>query len=154
VSPGGEHGRLQVFLGVVLYEWGHERGHVASEHDINLTVTPDDIRRYLPDIHFTSYETLDTIPGQSPQIQMVAPDLAVEIVSPTQQLGYLAEKVRAFLAAGTHVVLVVDPDRRVIDVHRNADSITLGRGERFTDARFPGLVIDVANLFDSLVRKR
>ena len=154
VSPGVPHGRLQAALSTILYLWGHESGIIASENDMNITVAPDDIRRYLPDIHFTSYDTYDAHGSDIPDIQEIAPDLVVEIISPYQSLPYLNEKIRAFLVAGSPVVLIVDPDREAIDVHRPDGKSTLSRGERFVDERFPGLVVDVSALFDSLVRRR
>ena len=153
LSPGLPHGRLQIAIGVILYTWGHGRGHVASEVDMNVRVDADDIRRYLPDIEFTSYETLDAAGDDTPEIQTIAPDLIVEIVSPSQKRAYLDEKVRAFLVAGTAVALVVDPDCEEIIVYDAGGQTTRRRGDRFADARFPGLVLDVGDLFDSLVRR-
>lgn len=138
LSPGLPHGRLQIAIGVILYTWGHGRGHVASEVDMNVRVDADDIRRYLPDIEFTSYETLDAAGDDTPEIQKRA---------------YLDEKVRAFLVAGTAVALVVDPDCEEIIVNDAGGQTTRRRGDRFADARFPGLVLDVGDLFDSLVRR-
>jgi len=154
VSSGKPHGRLQIALGVIVYSWGHERGHVASEVDMNVRVAADDVRRYLPDIEFTSYVTLQNAADEGPEIQSVPPDLVIEIVSPTQKRGYLDEKVRAFLVAGTAVVLVVEPDNQSIVVHRSGGKSTLRRGDRFLDPRFPGLTIDLAALFDSVSRLR
>lgn len=85
VSSGKPHGRLQIALGVIVYSWGHERGHVASEVDVNVRVAADDVRRYLPDIEFTSYVTLQNAADEGPEIQSVPPDLVIEIVSPTQK---------------------------------------------------------------------
>lgn len=47
----------------------------------------------------------------------VAPDLAVEVISPSETVTILAEKLADYLAAGTIAVWVVDPERRTVDVH-------------------------------------
>lgn len=153
MSPGKPHGRLQIVLGSLLYAWGHEHGHVAAENDMNVRVSADDIRRYLPDIHFTSYAALDAGGDANAEIQSVAPELVIEIRSPAQVPAYLDEKVAAFLAAGTQTVLVVNPQESTIDVHRSSGRTTLARGESFRDPAFPGFTIDISALFDSLGRR-
>lgn len=154
VSPGNPHGRLQVTLSVIVHAWGNRRGIVAAETDMNIRVTDDDIRRYLPDIQFTSWERLDHYGiSADTEIQDIAPDLAIEIVSPSQNRAYFEEKVRAFLIAGSTVVLIVDTGCEEIVVHRAGSNTVVGRGGRFEDPAFPGLVIDVAELFDSLTRR-
>ena len=154
VSLGNPHGRLQVMLSAIVHAWGHERGIVAAETDMNIRVADDDIRRYLPDIQFTSWERFDRhgISAET-EIQDIAPDLAIEVVSRSQSRAYFEEKVRAFLIAGATVVLVVDTGREEIIIHRSGSAKVLGRGEQFEAPEFPGLSIDVTALFDSLIRR-
>src|ERR671936_700252 len=45
-----------------------------------------------------------------------APDLAVEVASPSQSTGALAAKVALYLAGGTRLVWVVWLDRQQVDV--------------------------------------
>ncbi|HXT37760.1 MAG TPA: Uma2 family endonuclease [Chloroflexota bacterium] len=52
----------------------------------------------------------------------LAPDLVVEVVSPSQYGPGLAEKARQYLAAGTRLVWIVWPRYRRIDVWRPGDS--------------------------------
>lgn len=153
LNPSPPHGRLQIVLGSLLYAWGHARGHVAAENDMNVRVSAGDIRRYLPDIHFTSYAALDAGGDADSPIQSVAPDLVIEIRSPGQSVVYLDDKVAAFLAAGTQIVLVVNPQESTIDVHRSTGRTTLDRGASFRDPAFPGFTIDISALFDSLGRR-
>ncbi len=154
VGPGKPHGQLQVEMAVIVHAWGRKRGIIATEHDMNIRVADDDIRRYLPDIQFTSYEPLDAhgIPDDR-EIQDIAPDLVIEVVSPQQNLAYCEEKIRAFLVAGTTAVLVVDPDHQAFFVYRSGSKTVLARGDQFADPAFPGLVIDVSDVFDTLNRR-
>lgn len=61
-----------------------------------------------------------------------APDLAVEMASPSQYRPGMAEKARRYLTAGTQLVWIVWPKRRHIDVWRSGDlqpSQTLKAGD-------------------------
>jgi len=48
----------------------------------------------------------------------VAPDLAVEVVSPNDTAYEIDEKVRDFLHAGVPLVWVVNPEQRTVEIHR------------------------------------
>lgn len=49
----------------------------------------------------------------------VAPDLVVEVLSRGERTGGVLAKVAERLAAGTHLVWVVDPERRLARVYRS-----------------------------------
>lgn len=46
------------------------------------------------------------------------PDLAIEVISPTDRYSEVRAKVDHYLDAGTPMVVVVDPPRRAATVHR------------------------------------
>lgn len=75
-----------------------------------------------PDIAFVSPERLseDKLKGFS-----VAPDLAVEIVSPTDKQYDITEKVLAYLLAGTRLVWVIEPIAKTVMVYRSETDFTL-----------------------------
>jgi len=88
----------------------HELGYVSGE--AGGYVVGDD--RYLPDVGFISTKRQpepcqDTF---NPQ----APDLAVEVISPTDKPKIVRTKTANYVASGT-VVWLVDPDAQEIEVH-------------------------------------
>jgi Uma2 family endonuclease len=60
----------------------------------------------------------------------VAPDLAVEVLSPGDRPGDILAKVADWLSAGTRLVWVVDPLRRVARVYRQDGSETIVPADR------------------------
>jgi Uma2 family endonuclease len=73
----------------------------------------------IPDASFISYERQPRLP----QKFMIAPDLAVEVISPSNRPRQMLNKVEQYLNAGTQLVWVVYPDEQVVDIYR------LGQGE-------------------------
>ncbi len=75
-----------------------------------------------PDIAFVSTERLsdDKLKGFS-----VAPDLAVEIVSPSDKQYDVTEKALAYLKAGTRLVWVIEPILKSATVFRSEVDCTL-----------------------------
>lgn len=99
------------------------------------------------DILFVSYARLP--PGPDPDELPVAPDLVVEVRSPTDRWGQLFGKVGEYLSAGVTVVVVIDPNTETVSVYRDA-----GRQEILTAADsltlsdvLPGFSVPVAHLF-------
>jgi Uma2 family endonuclease len=153
VSPSLEHARLQIKLGAVLLPWAEERGVLASEWDMDVTPAPGDTRRYLPDVGFTSFGALKAAGQLGVAIPEISPDLAIEILSPRDDRTYLADKIAAYLAAGSRVVIVADPATRTFAVHRQDGVEVLLANQRFSDPAFPGLSLDIGAVFGILDRK-
>ena len=79
-----------------------------------LETEPDHVR--VPDVSFVNRERDEAarpVSGFFPG----PPDLAVEVISPSDRYTEVAEKVEDWLRAGTRMVIVVDPRRRVATVH-------------------------------------
>lgn len=81
-----------------------------------------------------------------------APDLAVEVASPSQDVSDMAAKARVYLNAGTRLVWVVWPHGSHIDVwrvgDRNGPSATLGRSDDLDgEDVVPGFAYPVAGIF-------
>ncbi len=79
-----------------------------------------------------------------------APDLAVEVVSPSDTPADLDRKVEALLAAGGMMVLVIFPDtRRVRVFRRDGTSFSLGAHDTLSAPDLlPGWEMPVAKLFE------
>ena len=54
-----------------------------------------------------------------------APDIAVEVVSPSDRASEVAAKVQDWLQAGCSVVWVVDPENRSVTVYRSRNEIAV-----------------------------
>ena len=78
-----------------------------------------------------------------------APDLAVEVISPNDLYTEVDEKIAEWLAHGTQMVLVVNPRRRVVVVHRpDAPPRTLTEQDVLSgEDVLPGWSLPVRDLF-------
>ena len=78
-----------------------------------------------------------------------APQLAVEVLSPSDKTEEIRDKVLEYLAAGVELVWVVDPYFHTVTVHRpSAPPEMFNNEETLTGgATLPGLEIAVAELF-------
>ena len=144
-----EHGRIAALVTVSLgqHVLANRLGSVyAAETGFRLASDPDTVRA--PDAAFVSQARLDAV-GAVAGYWPGAPDLVVEVVSPGDRSGEVAEKVAAWLAAGTLMVVVIEPQPRTVVVHR-ADGVirTLRAGDVLEGgAVVPGWEVPIAALF-------
>ena len=86
----------------------------AAETGFRLTRNPDTVRA--PDVAYISTARLPDPPPRG--FAELAPDLAVEVLSPDDRPGEVLAKVGDWLNAGARVVWVVDPVRVIARVYR------------------------------------
>jgi Uma2 family endonuclease len=102
-----------------------------------------------------SFVRADRLPPQDDPVWdgylPLAPDLVVEIASPSQYRPGLARKAQRWLRAGTRMVWVVWPGDRQVDVWRPGHArpiATLGQGENLEGLDvLPGFVYAIGDLF-------
>jgi Uma2 family endonuclease len=80
----------------------------------------------------------------------VAPDLAVEVLSPTDRAGELAHKVGEYLAVGVRLLWVIDPEKGTGVVYRPGAPPRIVRKDGALDGAdvVPGFSCPLAGLFD------
>lgn len=148
VPPGGRHGVIAAIVCGLLRLWarGGPRGAVGVESGFVLGRNPDTVRA--PDVFYVRPERIP--PGGIPDaFWELAPDLAVEIVSPSETAEEVREKVGDYLAAGTPVVWVIYPRAQEVVVH-SPDGLARTFGIRDTLGApevLPGFSCPVGELF-------
>lgn len=120
-------------------------GVVVGEAGFVLERKPDTVR--VPDAAFVSVERMADYRGEA--YFEGAPDLAVEVVSPSNTRRAVVEKTRDYLAAGARLVWNVDPRKETVTVHApGAEPRVLGADERLDGGDvLPGFSIPVRSLF-------
>ena len=125
---GSRHGLVTMNLGAELAVYAKHTGAggvYAAETGFKLASNPDTVRA--PDIAFVTRDRLP--PPATTGYPALAPDLAVEVLSPGDRPGEVLAKVADWLTAGTRLVWTVDPERRVARVYRHDGSETLVTAE-------------------------
>jgi len=78
-----------------------------------------------------------------------APDLAVEILSPSMTRRELDERLKDFFGSGTKLAWIIDPDRELVEIcHSPTQRRLLGPGGSLDgEDLLPGFQYAVAELF-------
>ncbi len=120
MSPaGGRHGQVTHNIQRLLGNHIHATrlGRVfAAETGFRIGSDPDTVRA--PVAAFVSNTKLDEVENLSGYLP-VAPDLAVEVVSPNDKSSDVESKAEMWIQSGCQLCLVVDPENQTIRVYRN-----------------------------------
>lgn len=122
---GNEHGYLALKIGRLLgnHVEDNELGRTyAAETGFKIAFAPDTVRA--PDAAFVSRERVEEV-GRVEGFWPGAPDLAVKVVSPGDTHAEVVEKSLAWLDAGCRMVLVAEPQRKVVTVYRSREDIRI-----------------------------
>jgi Uma2 family endonuclease len=147
--PGSEHGEVTMNLAGPLYQHvkNNNLGVVyAAETGFKLESNPDTVRA--PDVAFVRIESVQRT-GRLPGYRSGAPDLAVEVLSPSDTVTSVEEKVAEWLEAGARMVWVVSPKLHTVTVYRSlTDIVTLTEKDILDGGDVvPGFQIKVADIF-------
>ncbi len=147
---GGEHGRngarLLVLLGTYVVQ--HGLGEVfAAETGFRVERSPDTV--LAPDVSFLTRERWESLERPEAYIDG-APDLAAEVVSPSDSSEEVHEKALRWLEAGVRLLWVVHPRRQTVTVYTPDRRATVLGLEDTLDGGdvVPGFSLPIQQLFE------
>ena len=150
MASGGEHGEIVVNLAVALVNFVKPKrlGRIAaSDSGVWLERNPDTVRE--PDIAFVSSEKIP-VGERVVGYYEVAPDIVVEVVSPSDTAREMDDRARMWLSHGVRLVWVVYPDTRTVVVYPQDGSVTALDENDSIDGGdvLPGFSCAVADIFE------
>jgi Uma2 family endonuclease len=150
VSPKRRHAILQGALVELVRRWARGRGETGTEWRFRVTPPGERTRPLVPDIAYLSNERKTGLTGEELEAPRVAPDVVIEIHSPGDRADRIASKRDTYLAAGTRLVILVDPEARTLDAFDSVGHAHFESPATFSSPHFPGLEIDLADLFSEI----
>ena len=149
LSPaGGGHGFILMRLGAALTN--HVERHrlgAMFEGQTGFRLSVDFC--FSPDLSFVSRRRLKLLMPDADKLLHGAPDLAVEVLSPSDSITKTEAKLQRLMAHGTRLAWLVDPRHFSVRVYREPDKFDLLRSGQFLTGNsvLPGFRYSVARLF-------
>ena len=148
VSPGGHrHSKVGMRIGHILSEF-LERHPIAEVCGADLGVMFENGNLRSPDVTVVRKEKAPVGEAAAGFLEVV-PDLVVEVLSPSDSLKHVGEKIGEFLQYGVAIVWLVDPEERTVTVYRSlSDARSFATDETITaEPVLPGFSCPVARFF-------
>lgn len=147
MPPKMSHAVIQVWFASQVDRFAMPRKLARSASECRIILNQE---TYVPDVIVFRW---DRIPedenGQVPEDVYIAPDLALEILSPGQTVSSGLERARELIAHGVTVVILADPRRQTVRTIRAASEAGPLRGDEaiaLADV-LPGFEMSVNDLF-------
>ncbi|HEX6284490.1 MAG TPA: Uma2 family endonuclease [Pyrinomonadaceae bacterium] len=155
-SPGFPHGRIGARLMVPLGEFVRDRGLgevFLAETGFQLTFDPDTV--LAPDISFIAKERLKQV-GETERYWPAAPDLVVEVLSPSDRPSKVNKKTLLWLNYGAKQVWVVNPKDGTVTVHRSPSDAIRFQGSDYLEAQdlLPGFRLSLDRIFSTSMQEK
>jgi Uma2 family endonuclease len=150
-TVGAQESYVAMLLGRLL-------GNFIASHDLGIVLGADGMMRLapglvrLPDVAFISWRRLPGREVPNQPILGLAPDLAVEVLSPSNTKREMERKLAEYFAAGVQLVWYVDPPSRTVRVFASpGESVLLDEGQTLDGGLvLPGFTLPLSELFARL----
>lgn len=127
----------------------------VKERKLGIVLAPDGMVRILPnqvripDVSFVTWDRLKPSGFPKVAVPRVAPDLAVEIISPGNTAAEMDRKLRDYFEAGVRLVWYIYPETKEVHVFTAVEEKTiLGEHDQLPGGDvLPGLEINLAKFF-------
>jgi Uma2 family endonuclease len=122
VSPAGDRHSviaLELASRLLAFVKEHQLGHVMGA-DAGFRLPSKNVRS--PDVSFVAS---GRFPGDKPPADFgnVAPDLAVEVLSPHDRARHVLDKVGEYIEAGVRLIWVIDPGHQRAVIYRSLSDV-------------------------------
>lgn len=146
-SATPKHNRIVGRLFKNLDNFAERNGLGAALLETDLAVRAN--TRLRPDFGFFSAETWATVDLERVPVEQT-PDIAVEVISPSETATTIHRKVDAYLKWGVQEVWLIDPEIRTLFVHTLVGAQRLSEGATLTSEFVPGWRVQISDLFEKL----
>ena len=127
-------------------------------HKLGIVLAPDGLLRILdrqiraPNVSFIGWERLAERRVPREQVFSVAPDLAIEILSPGNTQEEMSRKLHEYFAAGVRLVWYIDPASRTARAYTSEEQgVSIGAGGVLSGGDvLPGFELPLERLFATL----
>lgn len=143
--PDRAHALIQRFFIVVLARFLEEAGLGEALPEWRCIFGPPGRERvFVPDLTYVAKERMT-----AERYHMAAPDLAIEILSPDQNMARLLDKIQFYLLNGVRLVWVIDAAARTVAVLTpGQEARTLSSGDTLTGGdMLPGFQVPIDDIF-------
>jgi Uma2 family endonuclease len=142
--PSLPHDLTKNQINAVLLRYLDTRPELGLRSLVEIGTNVSDYDAFMPDVSIVERSRL-SLGGR---VFQGAPDLAIEVVSPSDTAKHLKRKVDAYLEAGCKSVWIVYLEARSVMVHTNTSVRELKANQFIEDPLLPGFSSPVAAFFE------
>ena len=151
MSPtGSESGKLNMSLAAQIWSWNNRtKLGVVFDSSTGFKLSNGAVRS--PDVSWIEISRWNSLNKQQQRrFAPIDPDFVIELMSPTDDLSELQQKIIEYMGCGVKLGWLINPDRKQVEIYRNGQDkevldnpVTLFGGDIL-----PNLTVDLAEIFE------
>ena len=151
MSPtGSESGKFNISLAAQVWNWNNKtKLGVAFDSSTGFKLSNGAVRS--PDVSWVTLAKWNRLSKQQQRkFAPIAPDFVIELMSPTDELSELQNKMKEYMDCGVKLGWLINPDEKQVEIYRqqeNPEILTNPRtlsGERI----LPNLIVNLQDIFE------
>lgn len=151
--PNPQHARIEarITTALSLYVENNPIGEIYTE--CNFELKKGLIR--IPDVAFVSFERFPKDGEPTGSRWKTAPDLAVEIISPTDDYKAVFQKISEYFVNGVRQIWLIEPGEKTLTIYRSRKDVTIltENDELVSQDILPNFTLKLSNIFRKPGRK-
>jgi Uma2 family endonuclease len=150
-NSGAEHGYIAVILSTILYSFVRSQ-KLGVVLDSSTAFTLKTGNKRSPDVSFIAKERLQGLKKLPRGFWQGSPDLAVEVLSPSNTVEEIHNKIIEYFDNDTKLVWVINPEEEYVLIYHSPKPDRFLRDQDMLDGEeiIPGFQMAVADLFAEL----
>ena len=150
MSPtGSESGKFNISLAAQVWTWNNRtKLGVAFDSSTGFKLSNGAIRS--PDVSWVTLTKWNSLTKQQQRkFAPIDPDFVIELMSPTDDLDELQNKMREYMNCGVRLGWLINPDAKQVEIYRQQkESETLDNPANLSgENTLPGLIVDLQDIF-------
>ncbi len=145
--PSPIHGRIQARIGAKLLSYVQKKNLGAVYIETNFEFAENLIR--ITDVAYVSFERFPETGEDESSRWHIAPDLAVEIISPTDDYEDVQEKITEYFTFGVRQVWIISPESKTLTVYFSRTNVRIltETDELISEDILPGFRLNLSEIF-------
>lgn len=146
---GGNTGRRNIKISAQLENWSSGNNLGEAFDSSTMFVLPNSARRS-PDASWIRRERWDALTlEQQDKFPPICPDFVVELVSPSDSIETLRQKMQEYLDNGAVLGWLIDPKTRQVEVYRRGRNKEILKSPATLSGEdvLPGFVLDLQSIY-------
>ncbi|MGK7959729.1 Uma2 family endonuclease [Crocosphaera sp.] len=151
MSPtGSETGKFNISLAAQVWNWNNQtKLGVAFDSSTGFKLSNGAVRS--PDV---SWLSLAKWKGLSKQQQRkfasIAPDFVIELMSPTDELNELQNKMKEYMNCGVQLGWLINPDQKQVEIYRQQENPEILNNPQTLSGEqiLPNLIVNLQDIFE------
>lgn len=151
MSPtGSESGKFNISLAAKVWNWNNQtKLGIVFDSSTGFKLPNGAVRS--PDVSWVTIAKWNSLSKQQQRkFAPIAPDFVIELMSPTDELSELQNKMKEYMDCGVRLGWLINPDEKQVEIYRQQEkSIVLNNPQTLSGEKILlDLTIDLQDIFE------